>query len=579
MPTFFGGDTDEDNPSLPLVVRQLLKMSGSPYEGAVQTRTALNWRYYENDAYNAEFLGDAGDPAAEIQRAKQFWQGTRPLFSLCTEAADVDKRLVFKGARPQLRKRNDKNQDDIDKKWETEHWEMRVKRSVLYGAVARRSYLRVIPGWLEGKPKAPSRLDVYDPEVMTVLKDPHNHERLLGAKIEYMYTEPEEGGKGLLGSLGAWVTARMDPSALLSEGKQRWRTLIITDEEYFSFRDHKLYAYGKLGKRWPNPLGVVPVIPVPFNDIGHGEGRATFEHIIPTLDSINEMGTMFAQNIKMNSDPILVLYGVNPKTKLEKKTLGDGTTVWYIPQPPNFGTVGGTPQARAEYLEWEAKNLPQLLEFLKLVIEDCEAAVPEAHLKRIKHLSANSGYALGLQLTLLVDKVEEIREVQFNAVEDALQLALVSDAVGFPEDPSLDESRAKVDESRVTYDLKFIVDPVLGKDVATQAQISASEVAGGVISRRRARLDKGMTEREADAEEEQIRKEKAEEDEREMRKAKTLAALAPKPASSTGKKPQQRTAERSKAPRPTAPDRTIRAANPRTAGQPNAQPNTNRGSS
>jgi hypothetical protein len=319
-----------------------------------------------------------------------------------------------------------------------------IRRSPLYGAVVGRSYLRVVEGYLDGDDNAPSRLEVYTPEIVTTLRDQHNHNNLIAAKIEYLYYEEQsmtdiQARGSRLGGPANWLTAYMENDANRALGAPplsaaHTYTMIITEDAYRTFRDGEPYRFGSLGNSWRNRMGIVPIIDVPFEDIGEEEGLPTFHNIIDTLDALNGLLTMFGQIVKMHADPMLLAYGIkppdatDPTSQWTKSLTGDGTTVYHIPMPASFGINVTQAPPRLEYLEWRAGNAGSLLEFLRMISQDCERMVPEMKLYQAAQRSG-SGYEASVDNQPVVDKIEEIRDVQFDAAEDALQLALVADDV------------------------------------------------------------------------------------------------------------------------------------------------------
>lgn len=544
------GPLADDDPSLPLLVRQMLRQSGSDMERDRLQRWALNHLYYSNEAYSAAVLKSNSELlGSELQRMKNLWSGVKPLFNVLTEAVDVDRDLCFKNARPLPRRRNDALEQRLTEKWDYSDWGLEMDMSPFYGACGGASYLRIIPGVLDGDgdgPARPSRLETHSPETTTVLRSPHNKHRLLAAKIEYQYEEYEDNYGRPNSSMyygsnrnsapfgGMWGMAYdYRPTVSLAtgiptSGSLHVRTLIITEEEYFIFRDHRLIEH------IDNTLGVVPVIEVPFKDIGLDMGLPTFHSIIDTVDAVNELASMFGKMIKMNADPVLIAYGVD-LDGFEKKLDEDGTTTLSIPIPPptGFAQAGQQPK-EVKYLEWSASSGGVLLDFLRMVKEDAAKAMPES-LYNQSRSGGNGGGGAGAQvsgfgeimgLQPLVNKMERIREVQFHAAKRALQTALIADDAG---DDALDpeEFQARFEEAKRTYDIWIQADPILPRDRASESQIRSVDLADGVIDLHTARLERGMSHREASEAAERLRKDREEEVAHE--KALAIARAAGKP--------------------------------------------------
>lgn len=532
-----GPAADLFNEGLPAEVRQLLQMSGGEYERTRSERIALNWRYYKNTQYDPDFLSvGSALTASEIQRAKQLWEGIRPLYNICTDAVDKDVELCFKSARPLPFERNKAMYARFQEKWETEHWGLEQDRSVFYGAALGSSYLRVIEGYLEGNNNAPSRLSVYSPEIMTVLRDQHIHNRIIAAKIEYQYVEESTKPRSLLGGVAGWVAPYIGVDVnravgLSSNEEVHTKTIIITREAYYTFRDGTLWAFGDLGNSWPNRLGVVPIVDVPFKDIGEDLGLPTFHNILPTLDAVNELASFFGNIVRMNGDPQLIAYGIDPKSNIVKSTESDGTAnVWFVPLPANFQGALQQQPARFEYLVWKGESAAPMLDYLKMVKADCEREIPEMQIKSAG-TRTGSGFERSLDQQDLQAKLDKVRQVQFAACEEALQMGMVVDDINKSNDYLLPgDFEEKLQEARKNYDMFIQADTVLPRDRTAESQSRNTDVADKVISAYTARLERGMTYVEADEEERRIEEERQKEIRWAGELAKATAAAMPQPA-------------------------------------------------
>lgn len=546
MPSVIMGDrTDDYNTSLPAVVRQLLQMSGDEDDLADADRYGLNWRYYRNQQYDADFLATgtnvatgkkypiSSEAGAAEQVNKHLWGGIKPLFDIATIAVNVDRSRVFKNARPITLKRDDKLEDRLTEKWEQYQWRRRVKLAPFYGAIMGNARLRVIPGDLNpNTPNLKSRVAVYSPEVMTVLRNQHHIEEVTAAKIEYQYTERSRSAlprvQGVLGGAAEYLSIHVQKALGLNPDEDvHVYTMIITPEEYFTFRDHKLHVFNRdLGAFWPNSLGMVPVVDVPFIDTGERTGMATFEAMIPTLDAINELATMFGQVIKMHADPPVLAYGFSNKTKFTKKLLADGSTVWYIPYPPQFVQGAQVLKPEIKYLEWSGSNFGPLLSFLEMAKTDAASVMPEyAFQMQGSQTRHGSGFEANLSMTPLDDKLGDVRTDSFDAVELALQMALVADDAD-GETLSTDEAWERLQEAKSKYDCTIQADPILPQSRTELAQALNALTTNKTISRQKARIMIGMSYKEAEQEEEQMTRES----ELDIKRATALAEATAKVA-------------------------------------------------
>lgn len=585
---------------VPYPVQQLLRLTDSEEEYAKLARCALNWRYYLNSQYERTFMQMAEQRTdgvwiakdttyesrgAAIQAAKELWKGTRPLFSVASTAVDVDRRLCFKNARPVPVKKDPALEQRFFDKWERDRWKRRNRRSPLYGAVTGQSHLRVIPGELDGNPLAPSRLSVYSPEIMTTLRDQHDYSRLIGAKIEYRYVDRKGprtmvGGAGAFGSmLGSLLTQGMaevqSAVGLAPDEEIAVYTMIITEEAYYTFRNHTPFAFDSdLGNSWENRLGKVPVVDVPFNDIGLPLGLPTFESILPAIDAVNEMLSKWNAILNIHADPVILAYGLQPdkegKPTFTKQITADGTNVWFVSTQPIFTQNQIAAQPRVEFLEYKGGATASLLEYLQMVKADVEAALPEAAYKKAARKSGSARES-EIDLQPLEDKLGEIRETHFDAAEDAMQMALVADDLAAGR-LTTGNVREAIEEARSKYDLTFHADPVLPLDRATEAQIINVLKADNIISERGAMERAGMTFRQI--EEEQAQKEQEHKDF--LRRERERLALYAEFGMKAPAPPNGQSRPSPNATQQTQQGQAVRAANGATRNQPNTNPNSRR---
>jgi hypothetical protein len=596
-----------NDPALPYVVRQLLSLTGGQYEQERAARCALNWRYYHNTQYEREFLeattvegtvrATSREPGAELQARKELWHGIQPLFTVASTAVNVDQQLLWKGARPQPVEFDPDLEARLTEKWERERWSRIVQRAGLFGAIMGHSYFRVIPGELDGLPGRPSRLHVHSPEEMTVLRDQHHNHRVVAARIEYLYEEDVEEARsrnkmqgradqrvGALGGpsgLASWVADGIQGAWRSAVGVERTTefhvyTMIITEEEYFTFRDHRPYAWWDMGARWDNSLGVVPVVEIPFIDIGTDMGLPTFANILPTIDTVSELLSMFANVLKIYGDPVGMAINVK-KSALEKMLAANGASWWFVPPAINYGTNTQAPQPDFRFIEPQFSSAPSLLQYVNKVTSDAEAAMPEAGYKRAED-RAGSGYEARLDMMPMEDKALAFRGTHYAALEDALQMALVADDVSKEGGRvSPDEVRERIEAAREKYDMTIYADPVIPRDRSTESQIISSKYADGLITKRKARLLDGLTYRQVLDEEAQEKREFTEMMRMQREWLEMHAQMGMKaPAMPQGSAGRGMTAGT----RPTAqtqPGQGISAANSRTAGQPNSRSGNPRG--
>jgi hypothetical protein len=356
--------------------------------------------------------------------------------------------------------------------------------------------------------KGIARIEIYSPEIASALYDPHNSKHMLACKIEYMY--PEAGDVFEIdrvmksGSPAGKISAN---SNYFSRSSDRWTeklhmyTMIVTEEAYYTFRDHKLFGYdGNPGSGspltdWANPLGVVPMVYTPFIDVAEDMGLSTFDSAIDTLDSMNDLASMLGDIVANHADPILLMYGVNPQAIINKGVTQDGTRVWYIPQAPSYGMLSNPSPPKAEFLEMQAGNVNEFLALVTSIKDDLHQSIAELQLKAGASQSGESGYDTALRLLLLVRKMSTIRMGDFAGTERAVQVALVMQDIGRKKQS---DGYKLLETAKEKYDLIVRADSPLPKDIAADAARQATDLGNMVMSKREVLLERGKTNTEID---------------------------------------------------------------------------------
>ncbi len=500
---------DKDNPSLPLIVRQMLHSSGSDYE-LERTRIAeLGWRYYDSTQYKKDWLRNTADRAAASQSLKALYTSIKPLYQAVNTACNVDRDRIYVGAKLTPKKTDEKLQNRLTVLWDRAELDLLVKRGTLFGAVTGDHYKCAVPSWMDARDEGqPSRIDVYTPDIMTVLRNQHNQRIIEVAKIEYQYLEAGSAEdlaemRELAGPAGrvSVNSARWDrPVNPIWDESVHTYTMIITPDAYYTFRDWKLYPYPENpGERdtWDNPLGVVPVVHCPFIDTGKDSGDSAWKVVEDTLDAVNEGLSLMQNVISNNADPILIMYGVNPNAVITKGTTEDGTTVWYIPTPANpFASIGstGTPP-KAEFLQVDASGIGAFKEFFEMITNDIVETIPELRLKKMDALGGESGFDTNLKLQILEGRLMSVREWDFKSTERIVQIALLQQDI---KRKNQADGLALIEKAKDKYDLIVRADPVLPKDLTSMSARQATDLANGVTSRREIMYERGKTDEEID---------------------------------------------------------------------------------
>lgn len=88
-----------------------------------------------------------------------------------------------------------------------------------------------------------------------------------------------------------------------NDGQPHVYTMVITPEMYQTFRDGEPFAYyadrsGTLLPEWPNEYGFVPVVHVPFDDIGKKFGMTGYASSLPKIHELNDAASLLNDNIR-----------------------------------------------------------------------------------------------------------------------------------------------------------------------------------------------------------------------------------------------------------------------------------------
>jgi hypothetical protein len=344
-----------------------------------QQRYARNWRYYTNNPY------PEGRPG--------IYARMRGIFNQVTQIVDTDARFLM-GEKLQVKARP-AVEAAINQLWETSDFQQDKYLLARYGACCGDAFIKVVDNraWeLNPQPDAavPMKLLVMPPEAVTPRYHPHDRQRMLACKIEYVMGTPANSRLGREVHKEVWT----EREVLLYDPRQPRR----------------------VKARYPNPHGFIPVVHIRNLDIGEEFGLSSFHHLLPTVDAINEVASFLLDIIKLYGDPVIIGKGME-KGSLRKQTVDQHgrpvATVWWIPNP----------EAGFEMLEWKG-NLPEMLEYISKIEDSLRRAAPELILAGLPDRKDVSGYALSLHLSELQKKVSEMRGNYFAGIEKANRMAL-----------------------------------------------------------------------------------------------------------------------------------------------------------
>lgn len=369
-----------------------------------QMRYTRYWNYYTNDQYTRESVADrtrektaAGgkDYSAQLESLYAF---TRSFYNPVTQTVDMDVDTVFREPTRFSANKAGKN-DALDLILRRSRMDERRLNLVRFGAATGDVYLRV-----DADPDTKAiKIFVHSPELVRVVRSPHDHDIIEYAVISYDYNDYSG-----------------------NEIVEHNRTDVIYPDVIRTFRDGVIFDFdGRPGER-DNPLGVVPIFPVANLDVDLGFGLPTYHNVIPTLDVVNEIFSFLMNIIKMNADPTVIAEGIRAGDLTKGNAANPhATQVWYVPLAP-AGT--GTSGPKIYMLEWKG-NLPDVMGMLRDVRTDIVDALPEMHITKMQQQGAYSGFALNAMMFGFVSKATRMRIIYKNALQRAMGLSLAADAI------------------------------------------------------------------------------------------------------------------------------------------------------
>jgi hypothetical protein len=447
------------------------------------------WSYYENEQYSEASIEARGTEAAERELDRATSQLTtlylfiKSFYNPIAQVVDMDVDSIFGDEGVAFTVRNSPNgsgvnggggssgsggpgavdgagnegrQEILDRIIAESFFETEVVGAVRCACVTGDAYLRIVPDATTGEVS----IRYYPSDLARVIYSPHNRNHILAAFISYDYTEIIESENG----------------DVLNETHNR--TDVLTPETIYTFRDGELYPYDGLAEEYENILGEVPIVPLKNGDVATMYGVPTFNHVIATLDSVNEVFSFLTNIIKINADPTIVAEGVQPGT-MEKGDSEDAhaSTVLYI------NGVEGKSGNSMYMLEWKG-NLPDVMGLLKEVKGDMVDSLPEMHVAKMQQQGAYSGQALNAMMFAFVRKIGRMRKYYRTRVSQALSMCLAAQAM-------LDGERQDFDWRDPDYAIDITFPSILPVDEDLLLNRVLSKLKAGLIGAQRALSELG----------------------------------------------------------------------------------------
>src|SRR5690606_19077754 len=224
----------------------------------------------------------------------------------------------------------------------------------------------------------------------------------------------------------------------------------------------------------PHPFGEVPVIHIPFLDIGEQYGLSSWHHVQGQVDFVNELGSFSNRILLRYADPVLLGIGMHVGEKPSLRRGMSSENIFFLPSD----------NADMRYLEYQGNVLPQIIELIREIADNIRDQLPELSLAQIRAQSGLSGYAVSLHAAELIAKIEEFRGNLANGIEWANALAL----------RAIRRSNAPLEE----FANRIVFEGVLPEDEEQRIRVEQGERDLGIVSRRELLRRRGLTEEEVE---------------------------------------------------------------------------------
>lgn len=414
------------------VTASLLQLRDSHFQR--MQRYQLNWLYYRAN----EYLDELGK---QYTKEQKLFKHLRRLFGYVTQTVDADTRFgmgrtLDVDAEPDY-------VDDIRTIWERSNFQRQKYKLARFAANLGDSYL-IVQDISDNSSVVVPRIVVANSEDMDVVTDPDDQTQVVRAKQSYSF--------------------------IGDDGRPHRRDWIYYPDRIERYTDDKLdEGYPK-----PHPFREVPVIQMPFVDIGEAYGLCSWHSVQGQLDGINEMASFSNRIMLRYADPLTVASGVQPNEDASIRRGIKDHNIMYL----------ANPEAKLGYLEFNGSVLSDILEMIRDVEKNIKDQLPELTLSQIREQTGLSGYSVSLQAAELIAKINEFRGNMSNGIEWANSLAL----------RAIRRSNAPLEE----FANRILYDPVLPEDPEQKQRIEHADLDKGLTSRRRILRERGLGEAEID---------------------------------------------------------------------------------
>lgn len=292
----------------------------------------------------------------------------------------------------------------IAKIWQWSNWNSRRNLATLYSTVLGDAFIKIVD-----RPSLQRcYLQVRWPGEFTAVEwDDFNHVK--SCTIEYQVEDGKERYR---------YKEIIEHPAVWGGSRTRFRT----------FRDDRPWAYpanadgsGTPMAEWQAPYDFVPVVHVPWMDVGQGWGATGFVKTLRKIDAANALASQIADQVGKLVNTPLVAYGIQAGDVTTTHS-EDGVPILYVNRPPS--EAGIVPLIGD-------LNIEHGLAALTAQLDDITQDLPELRLSEALR-SGMSGEALGRAFSDVLAQVQAVRSNHDSGLVRAHMMAVaIAGASGY----------------------------------------------------------------------------------------------------------------------------------------------------
>ncbi len=188
---------------------------------------------------------------------------------------------------------------------------------------------------------------------------------------------------------------------------------------FSTYKDGRPFAYdentqaGQKTWQWTAPYDFVPVVNIPFIDVGAGWGATGYVKTLRKIDAANALASQIADQIGKTVNTPLVVYGVQSGDVTVTESQ-DGIPMLFVPRPPSEAAIDPL---------ISNMDLSAALAVLNAQLDDITQDLPELRLSEALR-SGMSGEALGRAFADVVQQIQAVRANHDSALIRAHQMAV-----------------------------------------------------------------------------------------------------------------------------------------------------------